>query len=77
MKKVLFVCLIAASFTACNSGTAPETKVDTTAKTGKVDTTVVATPAVIDTTKKDTSSMSKMVDTTKKMSTKKDPSKKM
>ena len=53
MKKVLFVCLIAASFTACNSGTATESTKDSTVTSTKDSVTAVTPMVVADSTKKD------------------------
>ena len=70
MKKVLFVCLIAASFTACNSGTSTETTKDSTSTVTK-DTVAVIAPVVTDSTKKDSVIVKKDSVVVKKDSTKK------
>ncbi len=70
MKKVLFVCLIAASFTACNSGTATETTKDSTTTTTK-DTVTAVAPVAVDSTKKDSVVIKKDSVVVKKDSTKK------
>lgn len=60
MKKVLFVFVIAAAFTACNNGTGTETKTDSTVV--KVDSTIVKVDTTI--TKVDTAKTVK-IDTVK------------
>ena len=64
MKKLLFVCVIAASFTACNNGTGTETKVDSTVVT-KIDSSATIV-APVDTTSKKIDSAAKKLDTAAK-----------